>query len=157
MIIKNILVPVDFSPTSDAALAYARMVAETFQSTLHVLHVVPDPAGQPWAAEAFGVSGAAIREQWERDANTKLEALVPAAERADRVRLVIRAGVAVWQILEYAKEANVDLIVIGTHGRSPIAHALIGSVAERIVRKATCPVLTIRPPVRVTEPTAAAS
>jgi len=157
MNIKNILVPVDFSATSDAALAYARMIADTFQSTLHVLHVVPDPGLQPWAAEAFGVSGATVRDQWEREAHARLAALIPEVERTPKMLTATRVGAAVWEILQYAQQAHIDLIVMGTHGRGPIAHALLGSVAERVVRKASCPVLTIRPPAHAVEATPVAS
>lgn len=144
MIIKRILVPVDFSPTSEGALAYARELARTFGSALHVLHVVPDPGAQPWSAESFVISPNVIRAQWEREATVQLEALIPPSQRTGDIRVTTRVGSAVEEILEYAQDVGIDLIVMGTHGRGRIAHALLGSVAERVVRKASCPVLTLR-------------
>mgnify|MGYP001558299558 CR=1 FL=1 len=144
--IKTILVPTDFSDASAAALGYARALAEAFGSTLHLLHVVQDPYVQPWAAEAFGVSLAGVLERWEQDALAQLDALVPEAERqAHPVQSATRVGHPFVEILNYAAEHHVDLIVMGTHGRGAVAHMLLGSVTEKVIRKAPCPVLTVRP------------
>ena len=144
--IKTILVPTDFSDASGAALDYARALAGAFGSALHLLHVVQDPYVQPWAAEAFGVSLAGVLERWEQDAHAQLEQLVPEAERrAHPVQCTTRVGHPFVEILDYAQAHQVDLIVMGTHGRGPVAHVLLGSVTERVVRKAPCPVLTVRP------------
>lgn len=144
--IKTILVPTDFSDASAAALNFARALAEAFGSALHLLHVVQDPYVQPWAAEAFGVSLAGVLERWEQDALAQLEKLVPEAERqAHAVRCATRVGHPFVEILNYAAEQRADLIVMGTHGRGAVAHMLLGSVTEKVVRKAPCPVLTVRP------------
>jgi len=143
MTIKTILVPTDFSDASVAAQEYALGLADAFQSAVHLLHVVQDPYVQPWAAEAFGVSLAGVLERWEQDARAQLEQIAGAGD--PRVTCVTRVGHPFVEILEYAGEAQVDLIVMGTHGRGPVAHMLLGSVAERVVRKAPCPVLTVRP------------
>ena len=144
--IKTILVPTDFSDASGAALDYARALAAAFGSALHLLHVVQDPYVQPWAAEAFGVSLAGVLERWEQDARAQLEQLVPEAERQARpVQCDTRVGHPFVEILNYAQAHQVDLIVMGTHGRGPVAHVLLGSVTEKVVRKAPCPVLTVRP------------
>ena len=141
--IKTILVPTDFSDASVAAQQYALGLAEAFGSAVHLLHVVQDPYVQPWAAEAFGVSLAGVLERWEQDARAQLEQASSAA--AAGVTCMTRVGHPFVEILNYASEAHVDLIVMGTHGRGPVAHMLLGSVAERVVRKAPCPVLTVRP------------
>ncbi len=144
--IKTILVPTDFSDASSAALEYARALAGAFGSALHLLHVVQDPYVQPWAAEAFGVSLAGVLERWEQDAGAQLETLVPEAERqAHPVECATRVGHPFVEIVTYAQAHHVDLIVMGTHGRGPVAHMLLGSVTEKVVRKAPCPVLTVRP------------
>jgi nucleotide-binding universal stress UspA family protein len=141
LMIKTILLPTDFSDASAAAERYALGLAEAFGSHVHLMHVVQDPYVQPWAAEAFGVSLAGVLDRWEQDARAQL------AQRAKGVAVerVTRVGHPFVEILTYAAEQSVDLIVMGTHGRGPVAHMLLGSVAERVVRKAPCPVLTVRP------------
>ena len=141
--IKTILVPTDFSDASVAAQHYALGLAKAFASAVHLLHVVQDPYVQPWAAEAFGVSLAGVLERWEQDARAQLEQI--GGTGAPGITCVTRVGHPFVEILSYAAEAHVDLIVMGTHGRGPVAHMLLGSVAERVVRKAPCPVLTVRP------------
>jgi len=145
--LQTILVPTDFSETSDGAVRYGRALAEAFSSRLHLLHVVPDPYAQPWSVEATGISIAELVVSWEQDARRRLEAVIPAAERAAvPVELAVCTGHPFLEIIRYAKEHNADLIVMGTHGRGPVAHMFLGSVAEKVVRKAPCPVLTVRHP-----------
>lgn len=145
--IKTILVPTDFSDTSEVALNYGRALAEAFGSALHVLHVVQDPYAQPWAAEAYGFSLGGLVEQWKQQSSDRLKELLPDAE-VDRLRVqrLVVVGHPFVEIIQYAKEHSVDLIVMGTHGRGAVAHMLLGSVAEKVVRKAPCPVLTVRHP-----------
>ena len=144
--LKRILVPTDFSECSDAALKYARALNETFGATLHLLHVVQDPYTQPWAAEAFPTPLGEMLVQWETQARQRLATLLP--EGDDRTGAVIATivGSPFYEIVRYATEQQIDLIVIGTHGRGPLGHMLLGSVAEKVVRKAPCPVLTVRHP-----------
>ncbi len=147
--LRTILVPVDFSDASALALRYARALAEAFGSAVHLLHVVQDPYVQPWAAEALGVSLAGVLERWEQDALAQLERLLPPSERGSlAVTCATRVGHPFVEILGYAAETHADLIVMGTHGRGPVAHMLLGSVTERVVRRAPCPVLTVRPAPR---------
>jgi nucleotide-binding universal stress UspA family protein len=147
--LTNVLVPTDFSETSDSALRYAKALAGAFGATLHVVHVIEEPYGQPWAVEAYGFSLAALQEEWIKDAQARL-----AASLTDEEKKTLKAvtttvlGHPVMEILRYATENNVDLIVMGTHGRGPLGHVVLGSVAERVVRKAPCPVLTVRTPER---------
>lgn len=143
--LKTILVPTDFSECSEAALKYARALAAGFNASLHLLHVVQDPYTQPWAAEAFPAPLGDMLEQWETQARTRLAEAVPEAERAN-LTVATRVGSPFYEIIRYAQEHKIDLIVIGTHGRGPLGHMLLGSVTEKVVRKAPCPVLTVRHP-----------
>ncbi len=142
---KAILVPTDFSETADLALAYGKKLANVFHAPLHVLHVLRDPI-----LHAFPTNGYAAlpnyREEAERDALRQLDELLTPTEREQlQAQLVVGWGAPFVEIIRYAKNHDVDLIVIGTHGRGAIAHLLLGSVAEKVVRKAPCPVLTVRP------------
>ena len=145
--LKTILVPSDFSECSDAALRYGLELARRFDARLHVLHVVQDPLTQPWAAEGFSAPLIEMVEKWQHDAKARLSAAIPLA---DIGRVTVDTVVA-WpyaEILRQATEHNVDLIVMGTHGRSGVSHMLLGSIAEKVVRHAPCPVLTVRHPQR---------
>ena len=145
--LKTILVPSDFSACSDAAIRYGLELARRFDATLHLLHVVPDPATQPWAAEGFALPLPEVVEQWQKDARLRLESAVPLAD-AGRVTCVATVASPTEEILRYAAAKAIDLIVMGTHGRSGVSHILLGSIAEKVVRRAPCPVLTVRRPER---------
>lgn len=140
--IKKILVPTDFSECSEAAMRYGFELAHAFDAVVHLLHVVEDPSTTPWAAEGFPLAIGDILTQFQEEARERL-ASVPGS---DRGRVVVSCPIAapLSEILRYATDESIDLIVMGTHGRGVIAHALIGSVAERVVRRAPCPVLTVR-------------
>ncbi|MDE2179413.1 MAG: universal stress protein [candidate division NC10 bacterium] len=158
--LKNILVPTDFSETSKAAVTYARELASTYHGSVHLLHVLPDPAVQPWAfaveTEAMGLSFPERVKRWEERANAQMKNLLSETERKElHVRTVAQVGHPVQQILQYAKDQTIDLIVMGTTGRGTPApetfgafprHSPMGSVAERVVRQAPCPVLIVRHP-----------
>jgi nucleotide-binding universal stress UspA family protein len=143
--LKTILVPSDFSECSEAALRYGLELARKFGATLHVLHVIQDPATQPWAAEGFGAPMMDVVEQWQKDARERLAQSIPSEDRA---RAVVTCAIAspCPEILRYASANEIDLIVMGTHGRSGVTHMLLGSIAEKVVRRAPCPVLTVRHP-----------
>lgn len=143
--LKTILVPTDFSECSDAALRYGRALASAFGATLHLLHVVQDPYTQPWAAEAFPAPLGDMLNEWQAQARDRLCKVIPEAERPTTMVTTV-VGSPALEIVRYASEQGIDLIVIGTHGRGPFGHMLLGSVAERVVRKAPCPVLTVRHP-----------
>jgi universal stress protein A len=104
---------------------------------------VQDPYTQPWAAEAFPAPLGDMLAQWQAQARARLQELLPEAARKD-VMVAVQVGSPFQEIVRYAVEQAIDLIVIGTHGRGPIGHMLLGSVAEKVVRKAPCPVLTVR-------------
>jgi nucleotide-binding universal stress UspA family protein len=142
---KRILVPVDFSPPSDAALEYARNVAARYGASLHLLHVAEDPYRALYSAEVFVPQIEGLREEILGDTARRLtERLRPSdvAELNATAESII--GTPAGSIVEYAAGRDVDLIVMGTHGRGGMAHLLMGSVAERVVRTARCPVLTVR-------------
>ena len=137
---KNILAPVDFSESSDRALAYAQTLAEAFGARIHVLHVIPDLHSQAWSIDATGMSLGSVTESWESEAQKRLDGLTLGEAAGERVTKV---GQPYMEIIRYAKAHDVDLIVMGTHGRGAIEHMLFGSVAEKVVRTSSCPVLTV--------------
>ena len=147
--LKHVLVPTDFSNTSDVALRYGRAFAEAFGATLHIVHIIEEPYGQPWAVETYGFSLAALQDEWIKEAETRMKTVLAEEQRAGTKAVTGTVlGHPVMEILRYAKENAIDLVVMGTHGRGPLSHVVMGSVAERVVRKATCPVLTVRAPER---------
>ena len=145
--IKNILVPVDFSKASKLALRYACELADTFDATLHILHAAENPYGAGGYMEVY-VPPPDFFEQIEQEARKQLESLLTREEQARYgAVLVYRTGVPATEILDYVRaERNIDLIVMATHGRSGVARLMMGSVADKIVRGAPCPVLTLRQP-----------
>jgi universal stress protein A len=143
--IRTILAPTDFSPHADAALRYACGLAEKFGATLHLLHVLNDvvPVGpDPMLAPVMPPEYYRESEQASHDALKTL--LDPSWGRLCAVETTVCWGTPVDSIIDHAKRRGIDLIVIATHGRTGLSHVLLGSVAERIVREAPCPVLTIR-------------
>lgn len=143
MNLTRILFPTDFSDTAGHALDYARDLAARYGASVHVLHVVRDPMSQAWAGEAAGVVIPDLLKSWRADAERRLREL---SLDGIRTRRAVRVGHAFVEIIQYAKSNEIDLIVMGTHGRGPVEHLLLGSVAEKVVRKAPCPVLTVREP-----------
>jgi len=142
--ITRILVPTDFSATSDVALDYAVTVAKRFGASLHLLHVVDDPfVGGAFGSEMYITSVPAMRVHLVDEAASRLSHLLPQCRRV-AARTEVRVGRPADVIREVAEEHGFDLIVMGTHGRTGMAHLLLGSVAEKIVREAPCPVLTVR-------------
>ncbi len=144
--IERIVCAVDFSAYADYSLRYALYFAKAFQADLQVLHVVELPFLPSYSLA--GVPDLTIpSEEIEEGARKKLDELVTKcrAEYA-KVEGQVRTGTAFVEIIAYAREVEADLIVVGTHGRTGLRHMLIGSVAEKIVRKAPCPVLTVKHP-----------
>ena len=140
---KNILVATDFSPASDHALEYARALARTFGGSMHVLHVVPDPVLASAWSEAYAYDLTALGERLRGEAERQLANCVrPILDVAVTTEAVI--GSPADGIAFAAADRGADLIVMGTHGRRGFSHLVMGSVAERVVRTAPCPVLTVR-------------
>jgi nucleotide-binding universal stress UspA family protein len=145
--ITRILVPTDFSATADAALDYAFGLAERFGASLQLLHVLDDPfIYEGMSAEAYISEAPMIRTAMLQDAREKLRHRAGPREPGLQVETEVLFGHGARTIAAYAAERGIDLIVMGTHGRTGIAHVLIGSIAERLVRTAPCPVLTVRHP-----------
>ena len=139
--VKRILVPTDFSETSDVALKYGIGLAQTFGARLYLLHV-PGETGVNFEANFPMV-------QFENATRERLETLVTEEEAKKlRTEYALRLGAPADQIVRYAAGRDIDLIVMGTHGRGGVSHMLMGSVAEKVVRAAPCPVLTVRHPER---------
>lgn len=133
----RILVPTDFSPPSDAALAYARTLAGTFRAKLLVLQVLESEFLRAVVADPHDLETAALRQLQEHLTDDD-------RRRLHAVAVIERSDEPADEIISYARSGNVDLIVMGTHGRSGLAHLLMGSVAEKVVRSAPCPVMTLR-------------
>jgi nucleotide-binding universal stress UspA family protein len=148
ILLQKILVATDFSEPSEAALAYGRELARTFNASLTVLHIVENVAARGYGADGFVFVDPNWQREIEAAARKQLEALVSEEDRQILgAETTIRASNATaLAIVDFAKETNADLIVMGTHGRGAVAQLLMGSVAERVVRMAPCPVLTVRHP-----------
>jgi nucleotide-binding universal stress UspA family protein len=145
--LKNVLVTTDFSETSDVALAYGRALARTFGATLHVLHVT-DNIMMRYAFDGSIVMPPEIQADFESAAHTRLEGLLGDDDRRElgAVAVLRTSNMPADSIVGYARTAQIDVIVMATHGRGALAHLVLGSVAERVVRTAPCPVLTVRHP-----------
>ena len=142
--LSRILVPTDFSDASDAALAYGKMLAERFGASLHVVHVIEQPviAG---GLDIYATELPRILEAAQREAETRLSRLLTDTERDQfRASTEVTDGPTARTIVAIAERDGADLIVMGTHGRGGVAQLLLGSVAEKVVRMASCPVLTLR-------------
>jgi nucleotide-binding universal stress UspA family protein len=142
----RILVPTDFSPAADAALGYARALAKALGASLHILHVFDDPyTTAAYAPEVYASLPPDFRERALQDAARELEARLGAEEKRQFGGTTdVVVGSPAKEIIRFADAKSIDLIVMCTHGRSGLAHLLLGSVAERIVRTAPCAVLTVR-------------
>lgn len=142
---RRIVCPTDFSPTAAAALGHAADLARTSGAELVLLHVLPTinyPLRGLGMAEAFPHLQAELHTRGKE----RLAETAKALGTGLAVRTELRDGEAYEQVLACAKEAGADLIVLGTHGHTGLKHALLGSTAERVVRLAECPVLTVRTP-----------
>jgi nucleotide-binding universal stress UspA family protein len=147
IVLKNILVPIDFEQESLQALSYGRELARQFHAAVHVLHVVGDVFSLRGGTEGTLTAFPRLQRDFEETARRELEKLIPVDDRtADAKAVVLTSSTPAQAIATYARDAHVDLIVMGTHGRGGTAGVLMGSVAERVVRTAPCPVLTIRRP-----------
>jgi len=145
--LNKILVPTDFSDASAAALKYARELAVTMHAELTVLHVVDNPYPLGAYTEYYSPPREFF-EKREQQARTLLDGLLtPEQKEQHHAEMVLRRGDPVQEILHYLHEHGaVHLVVMATHGRGGVARLMMGSVTDRIVRMAPCPVLTIRVP-----------
>lgn len=146
--IKKILVATDFSPASETALNYGRALAMQFNASLHVLHVMHSVAIA--AANEYGFAGlpAEYDAEMEQAAVKRTRELLTDEDRQllSATATVVRHSTPAAAIIQSATANDIDLIVVGTHGRGALGHLFMGVVAERVVRAAPCPVLAVRNP-----------
>lgn len=143
--IKRILVPVDFSANSRGALDYAHGLAVKFEAALHLVHVCETPSLMTPALDAYAIAYADWTERLGQEAEKQLDSITTALRDVTVTKEVL-FGSPASAIVEAAGTNKADLIVMGTHGHGAVMHVLMGNVAERVVRTATCPVLTVREP-----------
>jgi nucleotide-binding universal stress UspA family protein len=143
---KRICCPIDFSDASRAAMEVAADLARRTGAELVLLHAYPIPGytfpdgsvvASPKMMQDLADQAERHLEEWRGEAVRLVGAPRVSAEKA--------VGEPAAEIVSYARSAGMDLVVVGTHGRTGLEHALMGSVAERVVRRAHCPVLTVRP------------
>ena len=148
IIIKNILVATDFGPASDTALRYGRALAGRFGARLHVLHVTENVYTAVASAYEYVSVPPSLQREIEASAVQQTQRLVADEERqtGQAIATTVADVSPAAAIVEYAKRHDIDLLVLGTHGRGALSHLFMGSVAERVVRSAPCPVLTVRDP-----------
>ena len=142
MTVSSILVPTDFGATSDAALRYATDMALSLGARLCLMHVPAKTGEHQDASYPIG--------RFETAAHEQLSSFLSPEQLARlRPEYALRVGTPADEIVHFAEVSGVDLIIMGTHGRSGIAHMVMGSVAEDVARRAPCPVLLFRAPRRV--------
>lgn len=148
--LKKILLPTDFSDTSKEALKYAISLSREYGAEMTALHVV----NQQILVEGLNlpqlVSIKDLEKELIKEAERQLEVFLKDVPGLGDIvsRQVILLGNPFLEIIRYAKENSIDLIVIGTHGRSGLEHIIFGSTAEKVVRRAPCPVLSVKPAQR---------
>ena len=147
---QKILVATDFSECSEVALTYGRAIARQYNARLRVMHVVETSLVESFEVGGYVTAVPPMEPDLETSESARLDALI---SDDDRRHLAAEAVLVMLQppaqaVVDYAAREKVDLIVVGTHGRRGLAHMVMGSVAERIVRTAPCPVLTVRHPER---------
>lgn len=145
-IIKNIIVPTDFSKLSFSAFEYARDLAEKMGAVIHLIYVL-EKTPPFLAVRSLDVTEDEVMKTMEEQAKKQLAETAASFREDSSVKIleVYRKGNDYEEIVNYSKEINSDLIVIATHGRTGILHTLLGSVAEKVIRYAKCPVLVITP------------
>lgn len=155
MAIKRILVPVDFSRDSLKALAYAKDFAKLFGAELSILYVV-EPIYYATPADMYVTTPnlSMLLDEQRRIGEQQLARLgADLKKKGQRARTTLKTGAPAQVIVDTAKSARADLIIMATHGRTGLAHILMGSVAEKVVRSARCPVLTVRSAIAKQRPT----
>lgn len=143
MNVQNILLPTDFSECADHALSHAVEMADRFDAHLHFLHVVNELDPDWYGISNVQEEAMKLRDQIREEAHDRLAELTPDKELETTVSLQLSFDVA-DTIYEYVDERDIDLVVMGTHGRRGVDRMLFGSVTEEVVREADCPTLTVR-------------
>jgi nucleotide-binding universal stress UspA family protein len=156
--LETIVVPVDFGPASQQAWRTACGLARIGGSRIHLVHVCAEPLHQSWAAATAGVDADVLAQEKVTEAAGQIAAFVtPAGVDPARVTRTILSGTAHREIVEFARTRGADLIVMGTHGYGPLRRLLLGSVTERVLRTAACPVMAVRPSETASAASAATS
>lgn len=146
--IKKVLVPIDFSDYSKSALRYAVNFAKSFNAEILLIYVV-EPIIYPPDFSMGQIAMPTINTDWDNRAKEELDKLAKnEITNNGNVKTIIKTGKPFAEIIETAKEEDIDLIIIATHGHSGVEYILFGSTAEKVVRKAPCPVLTLREPIK---------
>lgn len=146
--INRILVPIDFSDYSKNALRYAVQFAKQFNSSMYLIYVIEPiiyPADFSMGQVAIPSMDADIQSRAEEELKNLAKNFI---DPSIKVETIIKTGKPFVEINETAKEKDIDLIIIATHGHTGVEHLLFGSTAEKVVRKAPCPVLTLREPIK---------
>ena len=145
--LKRILFPTDFSSTAEHALKYALTFASEHKAKLYVIHVIVNPDSPVEAGEEGESVAPPSFEKMEARAKKAIQQLIPERYMKElEIENIIVRGTPLKAILECAKKYNIDLITMASHGRKGISHMLMGSLAEKVVQMAPCPVLTIKHP-----------
>ncbi len=148
--LKTILVPTDFSEFSKYALNYAIAFAQAFKASLILIHVTPEREMSAIRQASVYLQAEdleeLVKQRKSEDRKQLNDFIAPELKKEIKVETIHRVGIPFLEIIKAAREKEVDLIVIATHGRTGLSHILLGSVAEKVVRKAPCPVLSIRHP-----------
>ena len=144
--LRKILYPTDFSEASLEALKYAVSFSRNCQAKLILMHVVNEKVFSEGLNFARVTAPESLEQEMTAEAGRQLKMIIPAEERQGLdSEMVILYGIPFLEIIRYAKANDVDMIVIGTNGRSGMEHMMFGSTAEKVVRKAHCPVLSVKP------------
>ena len=145
---SKILVPIDFSEYTPDILKYATEIAQRFNATIHLIHVIPNmDYFTPYESFMAAENMVAVQKGIESEVQKDLEETAKGISGIPVVRAV-RMGVSFVEIVDYVRTEGMELVIMATHGRGGLEHIIIGSVAEKVVRKSPCPVLTIRPAKR---------
>lgn len=146
--IKKVLVPIDFSDYSKNSLKYAVNFVNTFGADLYLIYVV-EPVIYPPDFSMGQIAIPSVDLEMDKRAVEELQKLAKKEIPAEvKVQTIVKTGKPFIEIIETASEQDIDLIIIATHGHTGVEHILFGSTAEKVVRKAPCPVLTLREPVK---------
>ncbi len=146
--IKKVLVPIDFSDYSKSSLKYAVNFVKQFHAELFLIYVV-EPVIYPPDFSMGQIAIPTVDLEMDKRAVEELNKLAQKEIPSElKVKTIVKTGKPFIEIIETASEENIDLIIIATHGHTGVEHILFGSTAEKVVRKAPCPVLTLREPVK---------
>lgn len=147
-LIKKILVPVDFSEYSKEALKYAVQFARQFNAKLYIIYVI-EPVIYPADFSMGQVAIPSLENDIKKRAEEEMDSLIKSfVDPSLETDIIIKTGKPFVEIIETARETDTDLIIMATHGHTGVEHLLFGSTAEKVVRKAPCPVLTMRKPIK---------